>query len=336
MMNAGQPALPTCTARVLHILASVNRSFKIAEAGSPLGALIHDRQAAIVVDSSLRADTIPLSVHVRGVTGAPRDTWNVEVASQRMLTPMLTFGAIINALSATAAEQADVMFEATTRVRIAGHGSIEIKDIGYSPDGVSNPMALSQLRMFDVIAAAYGNPFEDARIEQIDVDLNVRFAHEVLTIVDALVPSTEVDPGSDINVYLTVQRFGEAERTRVVPVHIPATAAGEKIELAFEPGDLVKVDVPKPQNLDQLLQIVQSSYASTSLVVSTKMPSQGLKLRGQVVSGLPASALDSLQLTSEGDRAVLFPTYVRTEVPMQEVLTGSARVSLDVRREPLR
>jgi hypothetical protein len=336
MMNAGQPALPTTTARVLHILASINRSFKIAEATTPLGTLIHDRQAAIVVDTTLRADTIPVAVRVHGVTGASRDTWNVEVASQRMLTPMLTFGAVLNALSVTAGEQSDVMFEATSKVRVAGHGSIDMHDFGYAPVGVGNPMALSQIRLFDVLAAAYGNPFEDARIEQIEVDLNVRFAHDVLTIVDALVPSTEVDPDRDLNVYLTLQRFGEREQTRVLPVHIPATAAGEKIELVFEPGDVVKQELPEPRSLDDLFRNIRTTYPATSLIVSTKMPSQGLRLRGHVVSGLPGSALDSLQLTGEGDRPVSFPTHVRTEVPMHDVLDGSARISLDVRREPLR
>ena len=130
-----------------------------------------------------------------------------------------------------------MVFEARTRVRVQNHGVIETHDYGYSPVGMDNPMALAQLRLFDTLAAAYGNPFEDARIEGIEVDLDVRFAQDYALILDALVPSQDVDPNSDVNVYLTLQRFGQAPETKIITVHVPQSAAGEKIEIAFEPGD---------------------------------------------------------------------------------------------------
>src|SRR5690606_35332000 len=89
MMEAGELGLPTATARVLHVLASESRSFKIAEAIEPKGTLIHDRQAAIVVDSNLAASTVPVSLRLRGLEGAPRTEWSMEVASHRVLTPVL-------------------------------------------------------------------------------------------------------------------------------------------------------------------------------------------------------------------------------------------------------
>jgi hypothetical protein len=336
MMNAGQPALPTCTARVLHVLANDRRSFKIAEAETPLGTLIHDRQAAIVIDTQIKADTVPLRLRVNGVTGAQRTEWNVQMASHRMLTPMLAFSALENALSVTAAENTDVIFEAHSRVRIQNHGEIETRDVGYSSAGVDSPGAISQIRLFEVMAAAYGNPFEDSRIEGIDVELDVRFGADVITLIEALVPSPEVDPDSDVDVYLTVQPYGGPEEVKIVKVHVPASAAGEKIELAFEPGNAVQLERPLPKNLDQIFDNIRMGYPATSLVVSTKLPSQGLRLRGQVVQNLPGSALDTLQLTSDSYKSTPFPTYTRQELPMQHIMAGSARVTLDVRREPLR
>jgi hypothetical protein len=336
MMNAGQPALPTCTARVLHVLTSQARSFKIAEAGDALGTLVHDRQAAIVVDTKLAADVVPLRLRVNGVKGAPRTEWNMTLASQRTLTPMLAFSALGNALSVTAAEHSDVTFKAHSRVSVQGHGVIEVDDVGYTPFGLDGPMALGQLRLFDVLEAAYGNPFEDGRIERLDLELDVRFERDVIAIQDALVPSTEVDPDRDVNVYLTLQRFGQAPEMLLLPVHVPASAAGEKVELGFEPGNTVQIERPEPTNLDQIFDIVRMGYPATSMVVSTKLSSNGLRLRGQVVRRLPGSALDTLQLQGEANRPVSFVSYTRRELPMQHVVVGSARVTLDVRREPLR
>ncbi|MGD8861284.1 MAG: SpoIVB peptidase S55 domain-containing protein [Myxococcales bacterium] len=336
MMNAGQPALPTTTARVLHVLASERRSFKIAQAQRPLGTLIHDRQSAIVIDTDYEADTIPMRIRLEGVEGAPRTEWNVRLASNRMLTPMLGFSAMINAISATSAERSDAVFEVDSRVELERHGVVELKDVGYSGAGLANPMALSQLRMFDVIGAAYGNPFEDVRVLGIDVTIGVRYARDVVRLVDAMVTSNEVDPGRDVNVYLTLRRFGEPEQLRIVPVHVPESAAGDKIELIFEPGPSVDLPLPEPDDMETILSNVRAGYPATSLVVSTKLPGRGLRMRGHVVDHLPGSALDTLQLVGEADRPTAFATHARKELPMHDVVFGSARVKLDVREEPKR
>jgi hypothetical protein len=336
MINAGQLGFPACTARFVHVFASERRSFKIGEADTALGTLIQDRQAAIVIDTGLKAETVPIRVNVRGVPQIQRNQWNVEVASHRTLTPLLAFSALANALSVSAAEEADVTFEATTRVAVAGHGVIETRDVGFAPSGLGNPLALIQMRMFQVLDATYGNPFEHARVERIEIDLDVHFERNVVAILDALVPSTEVDPGSDVNVYLTTQRFGFPEEVRRIPVHIPASAAGQKIEISFEPGNRVQLERPDPKDLDQIFEIVQMGYPATSVVVSTKLPNQGLSLRGQVVRGLPGSALDSLQLAGDSSRPVPFATQLRSELPFGQVVDGSARVSLEVRPERLR
>jgi hypothetical protein len=338
MMLAGQTALPTSTARVLHILASEMRSFKIAERQQPLGTLVHDRQAAIVVDAGLTADTVPVRVRVTGPKGvklqAPKAEWNMEVVGQRLLTPSLSFAAVLNALRATAPEQSDVTFTARSRVRIEGHGVVEVTDEGYTGLGIAHPLALSQIRLFQLIGAAYGNPFQDVRVESVEVDLEVVFENRLLTLVDAQVASREVDPGSSVDVYLTLRAFNGDEQVRVLPVYVPPSAAGEKLDVELAPGYMVHPEQPKPTSLKQILEAVRMSYASDSLIVSTKLPNQGLRMRGHVVRSLPGSMLDTLQMQSAADKPLPFVTYDRKAVPMGQIVLGQAKIQLDVRREP--
>jgi len=336
MMNAGQPALPTATARILHIMASQQRSFKIGEVRAPSGTMVHDRQAAIVIDTTLTPATVPMRVRIAGAPGAPRSEWNMELASHRLLTPMLGFAATLNALSATAAEQADAVFEAKTRVHVAGHGVHEMTDIGYTPAGVASPMAIGQLRGFEIVSAAYINPFEQARIERIEVDLSVKYGRRVVTVIDAVAPYTLVDPGKNVDVYVTLRRFGEPDETKLVSVPIPMSAAGDKVEIAFEPGAQVRLEQPRPDSLEQMFDNIKQGYAATSLVVSTKLPSQGMSLRGHVVHNLPGSLFDTLQESGGSDKPSVFATQTRSELPLGAVVVGSARVKLEVRAEPLR
>jgi hypothetical protein len=279
---------------------------------------------------------LPMRVTLKGVPAAPRSVWNLELANHRLLTTGLAFSSLFNAMSASVVDRADVMYTIKSRVQIEKHGAIETEDIGYSPLGAADSGALSSLRMFNVIAAAFDNPFEDARVSGIDVELDVRFGRDVVNIVDARVASDLVDPGKPVHVYVTLRRFDETERVEIVTVPIPKSAAGDSVEIAVEPGDQVRIEQPKPDSLDDLLRMARAGYPSTSLLVSTKLPQQGVKLRGQLVDSLPGSALDTLQPANESDRPAIFSTYERQERPGREVLAGSAKIKLNVREEPLR
>lgn len=333
MMNQGQTALPAATARVLHVLASQRRSFKIAEAVEPLGTLVHDRQAGIVVDTELRAPTIPLRIHLKDVPAAPRNEWHMELANHRVLTPALAFTGIMNALSAAVAEQSDVMFTAKTRVTLADHGTVEIEDVGHAGHGMDNARALSSLRLFDLLDVTYGNPFEYTQVRGIDVELSLRYGREVSQIIDASTASEEVDPGETLDVYVTVRPFGKPARVETIQVPIPYSAAGEEIEIVIQPGDDVTLEPPKPTGVSDLIQIVKSGYHSTSLVASVQLPSPGLRMYGQVVRRLPGSAWDSLQRQNQAERAAVFPTFEHHAMDVGTVLYGDAKLKLKVREQ---
>ena len=335
MLNAGEVGLPTATARVLHILASQNRSFKMAEALAPLGTMIHDRQAAIVVDTKVQAQTVPVRVKLRGVDGAPRSEWSFDVASHRLLTPMLVFAGLVNAIRATASDQTEVMVEATTTVGIENHGDLVFTDKVFMGAGLGDPFSLSRLRGFEAMQTALNNPFQREALTRVEVDVAVRFDRDVATIVDVSVPTTEVEPGSTVNLHVVTQRYGQGDSTRIVPLEIPMSAAGRPLDVLVQPGNQVKLEQPLPRDLAGLLQGITQRLPSTDLVVSARMPSRGLRFRGHLVRSLPGSALDSLQLTSDSSRALPFATYERKTVDMgATVIVGTAKLRLEVRDAP--
>ena len=329
MLQAGQLALPVANARVLHILASQMRSFKLSEVGATNGSLIHDRQAAIVIDTDLEASTIPLTVKVNGVAETGRTEWHMELANHRLLTPMLAMSATMNALKSTASDIGDLVFTATSKITLEGRAPIEVTDVGFSATGL--PSAVGRLRLFSVLAAAYANPFERARVTGLEVELNVRFARDVMTIESAAFASDEADPGKPARIQVTLRAFGSAPVTRIVEVPIPATAAGQTLDLSFEAGDDVRPELPLPRNLNDVLRSITSGWPATTLLVSTKLPDGGLRLQGHVVTGLPASALDTLRLRNDSAPTVNQATQHRLEIPIGKVLHGSATLKLKVR-----
>lgn len=334
MMNAGELGLPTATARVLHILASTARSFKIAEAGEPLGTLVHDRQAAIVVDTDLQPAVVPMRLKLNGLVQPPRDEWNVELASHRMLTPMLVFSTLANAIKASSSDQTDVMFTARYTVRIDGLDPITLEDRGYMGSGPSDLRALSSIRLFDLMEIAYGNAFERTRLTGIDLELDLEFGDETLTIVEATVATQEVDPGATVPVRVRMRRYDESEIVRTIPLRIPERLAGESVKVEFNPGSSVGVEHAVPRNLQDLVRRVHESYDATTVVAELKMPSRGLRFPGHVVRSLPRSALDALSRQSGTQPGRPFVTQERQSIDVGQVVHGSADLTLDVRERP--
>jgi hypothetical protein len=334
MLNGGELGLPAASARVLHVLQSQNRSFKIAEALAPGGTMIHDRQSAIVVDRRLEAPVVPVTIRIHGVTGAPRTEWRVEVPSHRLLSPALTMAAVANAVTATVSDRAEVVFRGRSRVTIEGHGQVTVEDRGFSVGGAATGAVFGGLRMFDLMEVAYGNPFEESRVTAAELDLHLEFSRDVMEIVDAAVSSKEVDPGSTVPVHVVTRRFGQPEQLRIVPVRIPERAAGQEIKVKLQPGNAVDLEHPEPKDLDTLVRNVTDRHPATSLVVSMELPTRGLRFRGHVVRALPPSALDTLQLVNDSAHGRPFVTEERQVMDMGTVLTGSAVLELEVRERP--
>lgn len=331
MMEAGATGLPTATARVVHVLVSEARSFKIAEAGRSLGALVQDRQPAIVIDPDIEAASIPIRVKVNGAEGAPKTEWHVEVASHRVLTPGIVFAVIANAVKSTASDATDVIFRARSKIGIEGHGIVSLEEQGFSPMGAASAAVFSQLRMFGLMEAAFANPFEVSRVTSIDLELDLELSREVFQISDASVAYDEVDPGEDVTIYVKLRRVDQPDTIRAVQVKVPEAAAGKTIRVAVLPGNKVAVEQPRPRSLGDLIEQANRRYEATSIVVALQMPTRGLRFEGHVVDSLPASALNSLQLVSSTGDSRPFVTQSRTEVTMPQVVVGGTNLALRVR-----
>jgi hypothetical protein len=333
MVEAGETGFPTAVARVLHVLASFQRSFKIAEPLAPLGTMIQDRQAAVVVDTTLQPAMIPVHLRITGVPTEQRTDWRFEVASHRAITPLVLGTAIQSAVKAVASDNEYVMFEARSRVRLDGVAQpIELVDRGFTATGASQASALGQIRAFDVIEAAYANPFRETRVLDVDVEIALRFARDTAEIVDASVEQTEVNPGEPVEVRVVLRRWSGDEEVRRFRVSIPESAAGQPVQILIQPGSDVEIERPEPRGLDDVIEAVRHRYGASELVLSTRLPGRGLRTPGHVVHSVPPSVLDALQSTTDSDRVRAFQTHVRRAFSTDLVLTGASRVELSVRR----
>jgi hypothetical protein len=131
-----------------------------------------------------------------------------------------------------------------------------------------------------------------------------------------------------------LRHYGTPDETRVVPVTIPVESAGTDLELNILPGDDVSLEHADPRTLEDILANVKLGLPATSIVVSMRLPSRGLRFEGHVARALPPSAIDALTESNGSAPAQTFPTDRRVQADAGHVLFGSARLRLHVRATP--
>jgi hypothetical protein len=333
MMSAGDTALPTAITRVLWIYASEQHSFKVGEWARSLGALVNDRQSAVVVDETKRAPTFPLHIEVNGVTGAPKNTpWNVDVTEEKFMSAGLAAAVIASAIEATASDRRDITWTLKSRVSIRGHAPIDLDDFGVAIGGMPETGDWLSSRVVRVLGDTLNNPWGDVHIDGVRATLEIRYQRDVWRLRGVELLDPVVDAGEKARIAVHLRPFSGPEITRTAELTIPPELAGRDVEIEVLPGYEVTPDVAAPENLDQLLaNATRQTLLPKSVVLQIKMPTQGVAFAGHVSPRLPAFALDALRTTSSDVVPEVVASYVRAIVPVDAYVDGKDKVKVKVR-----
>jgi hypothetical protein len=331
MMESGVTALPTSVGRVLWFLASDYRSFKIGMPVRRMGALVNDRQASIVVSHSAKAPTIPVSISIKGVPGARFTDWHFEVAHEKFMTPSFIATALGSAVQAIASDHQDVSWTAKSRLKIKGYGEIVLEDYGVSAGGTPDPREFAGSNLVRAVGAVLNNPWESAFIESAHMEIELRYAREVLRLRGAEALEGEVDAGGTARVRLTLQPFAGPLVTRIIEVPIPKHLAGQSITLNIKPGYSVDKERPAAETLADLVSnLVDPVFPPKSVVVSYA-GANAVTFKGHVAENLPPGAFDSIRPTT----ATIAPEAYRGDVhqvtALGNFMTGQDHVTIDVK-----
>lgn len=328
MFDQGQQHFPVVNARILHILASRRRSFKIGEPEAEAGALIQDRQPCIIADTTRTGPMTPFDVRVHDRTSGRRDRYRFEVARDRFLLPLLGLSALAAALDRFASDRADITIEVRGTIHPAGRDPLTLEDQAFTETGATDRGTLAGIRPMAALRHILDNGFEYAEIERVDLEVSLAFGRNQAEIVGAYVTTEEPEPGSTLPVHVVLRPYIGPEEVRIVRVEVPHGVAGEQLELRITGGRSASPPTPEPQSLDDVLHNLQQTFPSTSIVVTLQRQAPGVSVRGHVAENLPPSALDSLRPATADTGERQLRTVGQVTAPTSWVLTGAADLRL--------
>ncbi len=333
MMFGGATVLPAAIGKVLWFLASDMRSFKIGYAARPVGALVNDRMASIVVSHSAQAPVVPIKLKVRGVPGAPYTEWNFEVAHEKFMTPAFFAVALGTAVQATAAEKQDVSWNAKSQLWIKGHGKIDSEDFGVSVGGTPSPRDFIRSNLVRGVGALLNNPWAPVIVERAEMEIELRYAREILRLRGVELLDSELEPGEPARIRMTLLPWTGKPITKVISVPLPKHFAGKTVSLTLTPGHLKRREQSPPEKLDDIVQNLRTPlYDPKSIIVSYSTGDGAVAYRGHIVKNLPPGAVDMIRprTTSIAPRA--FRTEVRKVYPLDKFVLGRDAVSVRVKK----
>jgi len=332
MSELGVTALPTAIGRVLWFLASDQRSFKIGMAVRDVGALVNDRQSAIVVSHSAKAPVIPVKMSIHGAPGFPNSNWNFEIAHDKFMTPSFASVALGSALQAVANEHQDVSWTATSKLKVKGYPEITLQDYGVAMGGTPEAGEFVRSNLVRAIGTVLNNPWQPALIESASMDVDLRYARDILRLRGADVLESEIDAGAPARIRLTFVPYSGPNVTRVISVPIPAYLAGQTVNLEIEPGYTEERDQAAPDTLADLIKNFENPvYPAKSVVVSFGTGDAGVSFKGRIAHDLPPGALDVIRPATSSIAPETFATTTRVVVDLPQFMVGRDRVSVTVR-----
>lgn len=328
MFGHGQQHFPVVNARILHIMASRRRSFKIGEPEAEAGALVQDRQACIIADTTRTGPMTPMEFRVHDRTSGRRDRYRIEVVRDRHLLPTLGLSSLAAALDRFASDRADVTISIEGTIHPAGRAPITLEDHAYSSLGGAERAVLAGLRPLAALRRILNNGFEHAELERVEFDVTYDFGRNVAEVLGAYVTTEEPEPGSTLPVHVVLRPYAGPEEVRILRVPIPSNVEGQNLEIEITGGASASPPSPEPQSLDDVLSNLQRTFPSTSLVVTLRRQAPGVSVRGHVAEDLPPSALDSLRPAAQDSGARQLRTVAQRATPTNWVISGRARLRL--------
>ena len=193
-LSAGPISVPMSSAYVISLLPKLDTSIKLAFPVDVVGAFQQDRSTGIFGTMGDKPNMIPVELNVRSSTNATNH-YNVEVANDRYLTPILMNYAVINAITASERGIGEMTLSVNGEVHIRNHDSVKIATT-FTGDG-NGPSSATATAVAPIQYLVTGG-YDGLIIDKVDFQIVSTDRKTLATLDRITVDRNEVHPGETV------------------------------------------------------------------------------------------------------------------------------------------
>jgi hypothetical protein len=322
----GPVSMPMTKAEVVATLPSPYNAFKIINTTETVGSFTEDRETAIKGEFGLKAQMIPLTVHIaQDGAEASEKTLHLEVIDQEQITPSAVMVSVFQGLMQSNWYGAETTYRVRAAVRLKGYPAVKFENL-VAPSDFAPSNLLTALELGERFNRLYANAARRTPIEGIELSVDAMPGRRTMQIQTVHSSQSEVRGGDTLSIEATLQPWRGDVRNVRIPVKLPTTLPAGKVRLLVSDGGTLDRLMQPAQlggsALDVAATIAQlnSQHATDRLYVTLLAPDAQVAIDGRTLTAVPLSLANVLEPARENHSMSLSG---ESAVPLGSVGTGA-------------
>jgi hypothetical protein len=339
VFQTGQTDIPFAPSRVLATVPALTVSFKVDDAGLPIGSIHQDRFGAIYGVVGDHAHTIPVSIEVNS-TLHRSEPYHFEVAEAPLLSPLLMQVALASAISATERSLGPATLSLKGKIRLSSGDAVDLDDVLASDSGAANAAGVVVAMPLNYLLSS---DFPGVRVDGIDLDVSVQDQDRTANLNEAWASKSEVQPGETIDVMAVVTTPSGEALPQKIAVRIPENVSSKVLQLVVGSGSAINALegrltplASQPRDVHQMVRALNQMRRNNRLYALLLTPEGSFRLAGDEFPSPPPSLLQTfLSDPAAAGRVTLSATSVIADfetAPTPYTIAGQQTLLLKVNR----
>jgi len=305
-LSAGPISVPMSSAYVISLLPKLDTSIKLAFPVDVVGAFQQDRSTGIFGTMGDKPDMIPVSLDVRSSTNATNH-YNVQVANDRYLTPILMNYAVVNAITASERGIGEMTLSVTGEVHIRNNESVKLATV-FSGDG--NGPSMATAAAVAPIQYLVTGGYEGLIIDKVEFQIVSTDRKTLATLDRITVDRNEVRPGETLALSALMREpNGQTFIERYSVLIPPGLPAGTVQLLVGDGTTMTGIELKRspsgiPMDLPTVIRELNKLRRNDRLYVRVLSNQPGVVIRGEEMPSLPPSMIGLLDTDRASNRNV--------------------------------
>ncbi|MBN2346385.1 MAG: hypothetical protein JXO51_08325 [Candidatus Aminicenantes bacterium] len=321
--NLGTVDFPLHRAEVISVVPSYENSFKLATTRNQVGAVRQDRFSGVQAELGKAPYMIPLKIFLKN----RNRHFNLEVVNHALLTPVLTYISLLNALLA---EYQEFGFQS---IAVSGKIFIENEDNVVLSDLFSGTSAFDEFSTLVMVINYFlmNNREKDVKIQKMDFEISGRETIQKAELQNVLIDKVSYLAQEPMNIEMKLKNEKGTEFSEKLTIPTPNLKPGTTFYLMVaDAAEVTEFDTKAikttyfPSNLGALIRAINNIRKNNRIYLKVFVPAHGIFIRGFEYSYLPSSVGNVLLYNSLGkDQAnMALSTVAEYQYELPAVVSG--------------
>lgn len=253
----GKCALPLIASSVVSFIPNQIVSFKLANAGNPIGTLTFDAPSGVAGVLGQTAPTIPVEISIAGLSPRP-ETYRIQAADHEFLSSTFIAQAVAGAIHRLGAPWGDVSMTSDLSIRIKDVGTVHQQEMIGSIDNIWPTVR----ETFQLLEKIHQNPLKPVSIEHVDYRCTLVQESRIMTLDSLGLRDREYRSGDTLDIRLSFHGDRIDALDETISLEIPGTLpSGRYVIHVLDAADynrLKALQYPPPHRHPSLQSYVSS------------------------------------------------------------------------------